>query len=75
MNRQEIEHQLLTLSLSDKAEIVQSLTKTISMGILIAHEWQLGLMTFENFLNQLRIIHSFHKKNSSLTGSKISNLI
>jgi uncharacterized protein (DUF433 family) len=31
MTRQEIEHQLLTLSLSDKAEIVQSLTKTLSM--------------------------------------------
>lgn len=32
MTRQELEHQLLTLSLSDKAEIVQSLTKTISTG-------------------------------------------
>lgn len=32
MTRQEIEHQLLTLSLSDKAKIVQSLTKTLSMG-------------------------------------------
>ncbi|MEL4896395.1 DUF433 domain-containing protein [Crocosphaera sp. Alani8] len=32
MIRQEIEHQLLNLSLSDKAEIVQSLTKTLSMG-------------------------------------------
>jgi uncharacterized protein (DUF433 family) len=31
MTRQEIEHQLLTLSLSDKAEIIQSLTKTLSM--------------------------------------------
>lgn len=31
MTRQEIEHQLFTLSLSDKAEIVQSLTKNISM--------------------------------------------
>ncbi len=29
---QEIKHQLLTLSLSDKAEIVQSLTKTLIMG-------------------------------------------
>jgi uncharacterized protein (DUF433 family) len=32
MTRQEIEHQLLTLSLSDKAEIVQSLTKTLNMS-------------------------------------------
>ncbi len=32
MTRQEIEHQLLTLSLSDKAEIVQGLTKTLSMS-------------------------------------------
>jgi uncharacterized protein (DUF433 family) len=32
MTRQELEHQLLTLSLSDKAEIVQSLTKTLSIG-------------------------------------------
>ncbi|WP_013321049.1 DUF433 domain-containing protein [Gloeothece verrucosa] len=32
MTRQEIEAQLLSLSLSDKAEIVQSLTKTLSMG-------------------------------------------
>ncbi|MBE9166694.1 DUF433 domain-containing protein [Pleurocapsales cyanobacterium LEGE 06147] len=32
MTRQEIEHQLLTLSLSDKAKIVQSLTKTLSMS-------------------------------------------
>jgi uncharacterized protein (DUF433 family) len=31
MTRQEIEHQLLTLSLSDKAEMIQSLTKTLSM--------------------------------------------
>jgi uncharacterized protein (DUF433 family) len=31
MTRQEIEHQLLTLSLSDKADIIQSLTKTLSM--------------------------------------------
>jgi uncharacterized protein (DUF433 family) len=31
MTRQEIEHQLLTLSLSDKAEIIQNLTKTLSM--------------------------------------------
>lgn len=31
MTRQEIEHQLLTLSLSDQAEIVQTLTKTLSM--------------------------------------------
>jgi uncharacterized protein (DUF433 family) len=28
MTRQEIEHQLLTLSLSDKAEMIQGLTKT-----------------------------------------------
>jgi uncharacterized protein (DUF433 family) len=32
MTRQELEQQLLSLSLSDKAEIVQSLTKTPSMG-------------------------------------------
>ena len=32
MIRQDIEHQLLTLSLSDKAEVVQSLTKTLSVG-------------------------------------------
>jgi hypothetical protein len=32
MTRQEIEHQLLTLSLSDKAEIVQGLTKTLNMS-------------------------------------------
>jgi uncharacterized protein (DUF433 family) len=32
MTRQELEQQLLSLSLSDKAEIVQSLTKTLSMG-------------------------------------------
>ena len=32
MTLQEIEHQLLNLSLSDKAEIVQSLTKTSSLG-------------------------------------------
>jgi len=32
MTRQEFEQQLLSLSLSDKAEIVQSLTKTLSMG-------------------------------------------
>jgi uncharacterized protein (DUF433 family) len=32
MTRQEIEHQLLTLSLADKAQIVQSLTKTLSMS-------------------------------------------
>jgi uncharacterized protein (DUF433 family) len=32
MTRQEIEHQLLTLSLADKAEIVQSLIKALSMG-------------------------------------------
>ncbi|NJK54559.1 MAG: DUF433 domain-containing protein [Pleurocapsa sp. SU_5_0] len=31
MTRQEIEYQLLTLSLSDQAEIVQTLTKTLSM--------------------------------------------
>jgi uncharacterized protein (DUF433 family) len=31
MTRQEIEHQLLTLSLSDKAEMIQSLTKTLGM--------------------------------------------
>ncbi len=30
MTRQELEHQLLSLSLSDKAEIVQGLTKTLS---------------------------------------------
>jgi uncharacterized protein (DUF433 family) len=32
MTRQEIEYQLLTLSLSDKAEMVQSLTKTLNMS-------------------------------------------
>ncbi|MGL5942853.1 MAG: DUF433 domain-containing protein [Waterburya sp.] len=32
MTLQEIEHQLLNLSLGDKAEIVQSLTKTSSLG-------------------------------------------
>jgi len=32
MTRQELEHQLLNLSPSDKAEIVESLTKTLSMG-------------------------------------------
>jgi uncharacterized protein (DUF433 family) len=32
MTRKEIEHQLLTLSLTDKAEIVQSLTKALRMG-------------------------------------------
>jgi uncharacterized protein (DUF433 family) len=32
MTRQEIEHQLLTLSLTDKAEIVQSLTKALKMS-------------------------------------------
>jgi hypothetical protein len=32
MTRQEIEHQLLTLSPSDKAEIVQSLTKALRMS-------------------------------------------
>ena len=32
MTRQELEHQLLTLSLSDKAEILHSLTKTLSTG-------------------------------------------
>lgn len=32
MTRQEIEHQILTLSLSDRAEIFQGLTKTLSMG-------------------------------------------
>jgi uncharacterized protein (DUF433 family) len=32
MTRQEIEHQLLTLSLMDKAEIVQSLTKALKMS-------------------------------------------
>ncbi len=31
MTRQEIEHQLLTLSLPDKAEMIQSLTKALSM--------------------------------------------
>jgi uncharacterized protein (DUF433 family) len=31
MTRQEIEHQLLTLSLSDKVEMIQSLTKTLGM--------------------------------------------
>jgi hypothetical protein len=40
MTRKEIEHQLLTLSLSDKTEIIQSLTKTLSMrgeGITKTH--------------------------------------
>ena len=32
MTRQEIERQILTLSLFDRAEIVQSLTKTLSIG-------------------------------------------
>lgn len=32
MTRQELEHQLLTLSLSDKAEIVQNLTKTLRIS-------------------------------------------
>lgn len=32
MTRQELEHQLLSLSLSDKAAIVQSLTQTLSIG-------------------------------------------
>jgi uncharacterized protein (DUF433 family) len=32
MTRQEIEHQMLTLSLSDKAEMVQSLTKSLNMN-------------------------------------------
>lgn len=32
MTRQELEYQLLALSLSDKAEIIQSLTKTLNMG-------------------------------------------
>jgi|GEM_PF-167454 len=32
MTRQELEHQLLSLSLSDKAEIVHSLTKTLRTG-------------------------------------------
>ena len=32
MIRQEIEHQLLTLSLSDKAALFQSLTKTLRRG-------------------------------------------
>lgn len=32
MTRQELEQQIFSLSLSDKAEIVQSLTKTLSMG-------------------------------------------
>jgi uncharacterized protein (DUF433 family) len=32
MTRQEIENQLLTLSLSDKAEMVQSLTKSLNMS-------------------------------------------
>jgi uncharacterized protein (DUF433 family) len=32
MTRQELEQQLLNLSLSDKAQIVQDLTKTLSMG-------------------------------------------
>jgi uncharacterized protein (DUF433 family) len=32
MTRQEIEHQILTLSLFDRAEIVQGLTKTLSVS-------------------------------------------
>jgi uncharacterized protein (DUF433 family) len=32
MTQQEIEHQLLTLSLTDKVEIVQSLTKALKMS-------------------------------------------
>ena len=32
MTRQELEHQFLTLSLTDKAELIQSLTKTLSMA-------------------------------------------
>jgi uncharacterized protein (DUF433 family) len=32
MTRQELEHQLLGLSLSDKASIVQQLTQTLSIG-------------------------------------------
>lgn len=32
MTRQELEHQLLSLSLSDKAAMVQSLTQTLSIG-------------------------------------------
>ncbi len=32
MTRQELEHQLLNLSLSDRAAIVQSLTKTLRIG-------------------------------------------
>lgn len=32
MTRKELEHQLLNLSLSDKAEIVQSLTKALDIG-------------------------------------------
>ncbi|GAB4206593.1 MAG: hypothetical protein Fur006_63780 [Coleofasciculaceae cyanobacterium] len=32
MTRQELEHQLLSLSPSDKAEIIQSLTKTLRTG-------------------------------------------
>jgi len=32
MTRQEIEHQFLSLSLADRAEIVQSLTKTLSLS-------------------------------------------
>ena len=32
MTRQDLEQQLLSLSLADKAEIVQSLTKTLSRG-------------------------------------------
>ncbi|NEP56786.1 MAG: DUF433 domain-containing protein [Symploca sp. SIO2G7] len=32
MTRPELEHQLLTLSLADKAEIVQNLTKTLPIG-------------------------------------------
>ncbi len=32
MTRQELEYQLLTLSLSDKAQIVQNLTKTLRIG-------------------------------------------
>ena len=31
MTRQELEHQLLNLSLADRAEIIQSLTKNLSM--------------------------------------------
>jgi uncharacterized protein (DUF433 family) len=32
MTRQEIEHEFLSLSLADRAEIVQNLTKTLSMS-------------------------------------------